>query len=185
MKFTPLSLDGIILFEGPVFEDARGLLQETWQDSRFRDGGVAEEWVQDNLSHSKRAGTVRGLHWQEEPFAQAKLVRVIAGEIIDVVVDMRVMSATYGQSLSVELSGACNHALYVPIGFAHGFCTLQDDTIVTYKTSAYYNAASERCMHWASPELSINWPVNSANAVVSDKDAAAPMFGKLIQSNKP
>jgi dTDP-4-dehydrorhamnose 3,5-epimerase len=183
MKITPLALDGIMLVEGPVFEDARGAFLETWREDRFGQAGMATNWQQDNLSRSRLKGTIRGLHWQMPPFAQAKLVRVITGRILDVIVDIRRGSQTFGQAIGVELSGDVNQALLVPVGFAHGFCTLVDNTVVTYKTSAVYDPSSERSLRWASPDLNIAWPVNTQDAIISEKDGLAPVWADLAQED--
>jgi dTDP-4-dehydrorhamnose 3,5-epimerase len=183
MKITPLALDGIMLLEGPVFEDARGAFIETWREDRFGQASMAIHWHQDNLSKSRYKGTIRGLHWQMPPFAQAKLVRVIEGRILDVVVDIRRESASFGQAIGVALSGDVNQALLVPAGFAHGFCTLADKTIVTYKTSAVYDPASERSLRWDSPDLNIAWPVNTQDAIISEKDRLAPVWAELAQED--
>jgi dTDP-4-dehydrorhamnose 3,5-epimerase len=173
---TPLGPDGLLLIEGPIFADDRGAFIETWRRDRFAESGIAIDWQQDNMSVSKQIGTIRGLHWQLPPFAQAKLVRVVRGAILDVVVDIRQASPTFRQALGVHLSDQVNQALLVPEGFAHGFCTLAPDTVVTYKTSARYDPASERAVHWTSEGLGIDWPVDAQHALLSPKDAAAPML---------
>jgi dTDP-4-dehydrorhamnose 3,5-epimerase len=179
MKITPLALEGIVLIEIPAFEDSRGMFMETWREDRFSDAGVTMKWHQDNLSISRQKGTIRGMHWQIQPFAQAKLVRVVNGRIFDVVVDIRRGSTTFGKAIGVELLGNANQALLVPVGFAHGFCTLENDTIVIYKTSANYNPASERSLNWACPDLQISWPINASEAIVSQKDSDAPAWADL------
>ncbi len=132
------------------------------------------------ISRALRArGTVRGLHFQKPPFAQAKLVRVLNGKILDVVVDLRRSSASYGQHVAVELSDADDEQLLVPAGFAHGFCTLEPNTVVLYKVDAVYSAAHDRGLNWADPKLAIKWPVTAENAVLSDKDRKLPMLDEL------
>lgn len=173
---TPLGLNGLLLIEGPIFADDRGAFIETWRRDRFAEAGIVIDWQQDNMSVSKQVGTIRGLHWQLPPFAQAKLVRVVRGAILDVVVDIRQASPTFGHALGVHLSDQANQALLVPEGFAHGFCTLEPDTMVTYKTSARYDPASERALHWTSDGLGINWPVGAHAALLSPKDAVAPLL---------
>lgn len=179
MKFTTLSLKDILLIDAPAFQDPRGTFIETWRQDQFDAGGVTETWVQDNMSRSTHVGTIRGLHWQLHPFAQAKLVRVIKGSILDVVVDIRASSPTFGHHLSIELADQKNQAIYVPVGFAHGFCTLEDNTIVTYKTSSIYNQASERSLRWSSPRLGITWPALGRPPVLSSKDEMAPCLDQL------
>jgi dTDP-4-dehydrorhamnose 3,5-epimerase len=176
-------MNGLFLVEGTVFADQRGSFSETWRQEWFVDLGVGVGWRQENLSVSNRTGTVRGLHWQLPPFAQAKLVRVVTGSILDVVVDIRRRSSTFGRALCVELSGGKNQSLFVPEGFAHGFCTLEDDTIVTYKTSAIYDPACERAMNWSSPQLGVSWPIGDDQAILSEKDKLAPFWADLVQED--
>lgn len=183
MKITPLSLQEIQFIEATTINDPRGTFMETWHHDRFHAGGVNQTWAQDNLSRSTHAGTIRGLHWQLPPNAQAKLVRVVKGSIFDVVVDVRLSSPTFGQHLSIELSDKQNQAIFVPVGYAHGFCTLEDDTIVTYKTSSIYNQPSERCLNWSSPELSISWPALGKQLLISTKDELAPSLVQLKQED--
>jgi dTDP-4-dehydrorhamnose 3,5-epimerase len=181
MKTSCLSIEGIVLFEGPLFADARGTFFEAWRSDWQAKETRDIVWHQDNVSISPQTGTIRGLHWQVPPYAQAKLVRVIQGKILDVVVDIRQNSATFGQSLAIELSPACNQALFIPIGFAHGFCTLEPDTILLYKASATYHPASERALNWASADLNIAWPISTQEALISDKDRMAPNFKDLMR----
>lgn len=179
MKLLSSFVDGPVLIERDVYSDSRGLFIEAWRDDWLEFSGQPIVWRQDNLSVSKRKGTVRGLHWQVPPAAQAKLVRVIKGRILDVVVDIRRASSTFGTAVGVELCDGLNRSLLVPIGFAHGFCTLEQETIVTYKTSAHYDPSSERAMNWASPNLDLQWPVKPTDAILSEKDAMAPYFSDL------
>ena len=141
--------------------------------------GIDQDFIQDNQSGSHRRGTVRGLHFQIPPFAQAKLVRVLRGRILDVVVDLRRTSPSYGQHLTVELGVDEDEQLFVPAGFAHGFCTLVPDTELYYKVDAVYSAAHERGLNWADPALGIDWPVNHNDAVLSDKDVMLPPLRDL------
>ena len=138
--------------------------------------GVGVEFVQDNESYSKEAYTVRGLHYQSPPHAQDKLVRVVKGRILDVVVDIRTRSNSYGKWTSAELSADNGKQLFVPKGFLHGFMTLEPDTIVAYKVTNFYDGPSDGAVFWASESLGIDWPVAVGKAVLSDKDAAAPPF---------
>lgn len=161
------------------FGDDRGWFSETFRVDTLAAGGIDVAFVQDNQSFSAQAGTVRGLHFQLAPAAQAKLVRVLAGSILDVAVDLRRDSPTYGRHVAVTLDAKGGEQLYVPAGFAHGFCTLEPDTMVAYKVSAYYSAAHDRNLVWNDPDLAIAWPVDEAGAVLSDKDRAAPRFADL------
>jgi dTDP-4-dehydrorhamnose 3,5-epimerase len=172
MNVTRTPIDGLLVIEPQVFKDTRGLFFETWNADKFRrEAGVDCNFVQDNQSRSS-AGVLRGLHYQNEPFAQGKLVRVTCGAAWDVAVDIRKGSATFGKWFGIELSAANNLQLWIPPGFAHGFVALADGTDFLYKVTAQYNRDSERSIVWNDPDLSINWPV--ANVLVSPKDAVAP-----------
>ena len=142
--------------------------------------GVDLEFCQDNESFSSSSGTVRGLHLQVEPHAQGKLVRVLRGAIFDVAVDLRPDSPTFAQHISVELTAEDDRTFWFPAGFAHGFCTLADDTLVGYKVTAFYEPHAERSIRFDDPDLGIDWPVDSASAVLSDKDASAPSFADFL-----
>jgi dTDP-4-dehydrorhamnose 3,5-epimerase len=141
--------------------------------------GIETEFVQDNQSLSVRAGTIRGLHFQAPPFAQAKLVRVVRGRILDVAVDVRRGSPTYGRHVAVELSEENWQQLFIPVGFAHGFCTLTDNTEVIYKVSAPYSAETDGGILWNDPDLGIAWPQLAAPPVLSDKDAKLPTLRSI------
>ena len=179
LDVTPLSLSGVRLIHAKRYSDPRGYFAETYVRRDFAAAGIGQEFVQDNQSYSSARGTVRGLHFQIPPFAQAKLVRVLRGRILDVVVDLRRASPSYGRHLSVELSADTGDQLYVPAGFAHGFCTLAADTEVLYKVDAVYSAEHDRGVNWADPALGIAWPVSEADAVLSAKDAALPLLRDL------
>jgi len=183
MQFYPLALEGLVLVEGPVRADPRGAFMETWRADYFDDAGLPNIWLQDNLSVSVSPFTIRGLHWQTPPFAQAKLVRVVAGEIVDVVVDLRKGSQTFGRSLGVVLSASKNQSLLVPVGFAHGFCTLVPDTMVAYKTGARYAPECERALRWDCPDAGIDWPLNGQEPILSDKDATAQVLKDLGEAD--
>ena len=174
LDVIPLSLSGVRLIRAKRYSDPRGYFAETYVRRDFAAAGIGQEFVQDNQSGSSARGTVRGLHFQIPPFAQAKLVRVLRGRILDVVVDLRRASPSYGRHLSVELGADTGDQLYVPAGFAHGFCTLVADTEVLYKVDAVYSAEHDRGVNWADPALGIVWPVSEADAVLSAKDAALP-----------
>jgi dTDP-4-dehydrorhamnose 3,5-epimerase len=160
--------------------DDRGWFSETFHEHRLRDAGIVHHFIQDNRSSSKRAGTLRGLHYQRPPEAQAKLVCVLRGRILDVAIDIRRGSPTYGTYVSAELSAENGHQLYVPAGFAHGFCTLEDDVEVMYKVSAYYAAALEGGIRWNDPDIKFPWPFEADDIVTSDKDGRLPLLKDFI-----
>ncbi len=159
---------------------------QDWMGSAIRSvvalqeaAGLDVEFVQDNQSLSRPKGTVRGLHFQVPPFAQAKLVRVTRGAVLDIAVDIRKGSPTYGNHIAVELSAEAWNQLYIPEGFAHGFCTLEPDTELLYKVSAPYSRDDDRGIAWNDPDLGIEWPVAEEDAVLSEKDAVQPAFADL------
>ena len=174
MKLTSLALPDIMVMTPKLFFDERGVFTETYSKRRLAQLGIDVEFVQDNHAVSMRAGTVRGLHFQIPPFAQDKLVRVLRGRILDVVVDIRRGSPSFGKSVSVELSAEDWTQIFVPKGYAHGLCTLEDGTEVLYKTSDFYSPECERGILWNDPDLGIDWPVGGAVAALSDKDRALP-----------
>lgn len=161
----------VILVKPRRFGDSRGWFSETYRDDRYVALGVDSGFVQDNQSWSAAAGTVRGLHFQRPPHAQAKLVRCLVGAIWDVAVDLRRGSPTYGGWVGAELTAENGHQLYVPVGFAHGFVTLTDDTHVAYKVSDFYAPETEGGLIWNDPALALAWPLPAGGAVTSDKDA--------------
>ncbi|NTU98958.1 dTDP-4-dehydrorhamnose 3,5-epimerase [Candidatus Falkowbacteria bacterium] len=172
--FKNLEIPGLVLAEGRKFGDDRGFFLETYKQSEFRAGGIMEEFVQDNYSVSKK-GTVRGLHFQLDPYAQGKLVQVISGRVWDVAVDIRKSSPTFGQWYGIELSGDDTKLFYIPAGFAHGFVALEDDTQFMYKCTAEYNKESEGGIRYDDPDLAIAWPLKDG-LLVSEKDAILPFF---------
>lgn len=179
MQVTPTSLPDVRLIVPKRFGDARGYFAETWSERTFAGQGLERRWVQDNQSLSATPGTVRGLHYQLEPYAQTKLVRVLRGRILDVAVDIRRDSPTFGRHVAVELSADGLEQLFVPVGFAHGFCTLEPDTVVAYKVDAFYSHECERAILWNDPALGIAWP-GVAGSVISDKDAVAPPLAVAV-----
>ena len=179
LDVLPLSLPDVKLIRTKRIADTRGYFAESYVRRDFTAAGIADEFVQDNQSFSSSAGTVRGLHFQISPFAQAKLVRVLRGKILDVVVDLRRASATFGKHVTVDLSADNGDQLFVPIGFAHGFCTLVADTEVFYKVNNVYSSAHDRGLNWADPTLGIQWPVNESQAILSEKDRALPNLSAL------
>jgi dTDP-4-dehydrorhamnose 3,5-epimerase len=177
-SITPLALDGCLLIEPGRFADLRGFFSEVFREEWFANTTPPVRFVQDNHSSSRRKGTVRGLHFQRPPRAQAKLIRVTRGAILDVAVDMRDGSSTYGQHITFQLSAENGRQIYMPAGFLHGFCTLEDDTEVTYKVSDTYSASHDGSVRWNDPTLGIQWPVDG-NAILSDKDRIAPLLSDL------
>ena len=159
--------------------DARGWFSEVFRVDQLAEGGITSVFVQDNQSFSAPAGTLRGLHFQTPPAAQAKLVRVLAGAILDVAVDIRHGSPSFGKYVAVRLDAEGGEQLFVPHGFAHGFCTLEPNTMVAYKVDAYYSPANDRAIAWNDPDIGIDWPVTEAEAILSGKDKAAPRLAGL------
>ncbi|HEY0293653.1 MAG TPA: dTDP-4-dehydrorhamnose 3,5-epimerase [Hansschlegelia sp.] len=176
MKFIRHDLDGVVEIRPKRIEDSRGAFCETFRSDLFEAEGLAAGFVQINRSLSRAVGTVRGLHFQLPPFAQAKFVSVTRGAALDVAVDVRRGSPTFGRHVAVRLSAAEGAQLYVPEGFAHGFCTLEPDTEVTYVLTRLYAPAHERGVFWADPALAIPWPVEPGAATLSEKDARAPLL---------
>ena len=156
--------------------DDRGWFSESFHKSRLHNIGITCEFVQDNQSSSTRAGTLRGLHFQLPPAAQAKLLTVVRGKILDVVVDIRRGSPTYGKYVSAELSSESSRQLYVPVGFAHGFLTLENDVLVMYKVSHHYAPAHDMGIRWNDPDVAYPWPVKEADVIVSEKDRRLPLL---------
>jgi dTDP-4-dehydrorhamnose 3,5-epimerase len=179
MKVEPLAIPEVLLIEPRRFEDARGFFSEVYNREAFRAAGIEAEFVQDNHSLSRDAGVVRGLHFQTPPHAQGKLVRVLRGAILDVAVDLRRGSATYGRHVATELSGRNWRQLWVPPGFAHGFCTLEPDTEVAYKVTDIYAPDCDKGLAWDDLALGIAWPVDSRAAILSDKDRRHPLLAEL------
>ena len=176
MQFEPLTLSGLLVLRPTRHGDARGWFSEVWRRDQWEAAGVRADFVQDNQSLSAQQGTVRGLHFQLPPFAQAKLVRCVAGRVLDVTVDIRRSSPTFGQAVAVELTADGGEQLFIPAGFAHGFCTLEPNTSLAYKVDAYYSAAHDRGILWSDPALGIEWPVSEAEALLSDKDRKQPLL---------
>jgi dTDP-4-dehydrorhamnose 3,5-epimerase len=170
MQFIPTSIPDVILIESKIYQDKRGFFLETYQSEVFKQAGITTTFVQDNLSGSGK-GTLRGLHYQIKQ-TQAKLVRVAAGEIYDVAVDLRRSSPTFGQWTAVRLSSENKHQVYIPTGFAHGFYVLSDWAEVCYKASDFYAPDYERTLLWNDPQLGIEWPlIDQTEPVISPKDA--------------
>jgi dTDP-4-dehydrorhamnose 3,5-epimerase len=173
------ALPGPLLISSCRFIDSRGDFTETYSARDFWNLGIEDSFVQDNQSRSTKRGTVRGLHFQLRPQAQAKLVRVVRGRILDVAVDLRRSSPFFGCHVAVELSAEAANQLYIPVGFAHGFCTLEPDTEVAYKISSLYTPELDRGLAWNDPQLGIAWPVSEAEAELSAKDQRQPLLAEL------
>lgn len=176
MQISETALQGVKILRPKRFEDERGWFSETFREQALADAGIAMRFVQDNQSLSRLAGTVRGLHFQTPPFAQAKLVRVIRGAILDVAVDLRRNSPTRGRHVAVELSAATGEQLLVPEGFAHGFVTREPDTEVLYKVSAPYAPAHDAGLRWNDPDLAIDWKIEGFAPQLSARDKALPLL---------
>lgn len=169
-------IEGLLVIRPKVFQDDRGYFYESYNARGFADAGISSVFVQDNQSLSSR-GVLRGLHFQRPPFAQAKLVRVISGSVLDIAVDIRKNSPTYGKHFAIELSGENKTMFYIPEGFAHGFATLEDHTVFTYKCAGYYDKASEDTLLWNDPALGIDWMISEP--VLSEKDKTGKLLSDL------
>jgi len=180
MEIVETGLPGVLQLRPRRFGDARGWFSEVWNAEGFARAGVAADFVQDNHSCSVAAGTVRGLHYQRPPAAQGKLVRVVRGRIRDVAVDVRAGSAHYGRWVAAELSAENGWQLWVPRGFLHGFATLEPDTEVVYKVDAPYAADCDGAVRFDDPDLAIDWGIDPSRAVLSEKDARAPLFRDFV-----
>jgi dTDP-4-dehydrorhamnose 3,5-epimerase len=175
---TSLTLPRIIATKRHA--DHRGWFSEIFHEKRLHEFGITCRFVQDNLSVSSRAGTLRGLHFQLPPAAQVKLIIIVSGRILDVAVDVRQGSPTFGKCVSVELSADSGYQVYVPIGFAHGFLTLEDDVIVMYKVSEYYAEAHDSGIRWNDPDVAFPWPVKNVDVIISEKDARLPFLKNFV-----
>jgi dTDP-4-dehydrorhamnose 3,5-epimerase len=174
VKIEETALPGVLLLTPKAFGDDRGTFMEAFRQDVFAGAAPGVVFVQDNVSLSRRKGTVRGLHYQRPPMGQGKLVRCGRGAILDVAVDIRSGSPNYGRHVAVELGAENRRQLWVPSGFLHGFCTLTDDAEVLYKVTAHYSPQHDGAVAWDDPDLGIAWPVDAASAILSAKDAAAP-----------
>lgn len=179
IETKPLHISGLYVFRPKRIEDSRGYFSETFRRDALEAAGIESDFPQENQSFSRERGTIRGLHFQTPPTAQTKLVRVIKGAILDIAVDIRRNSPHFGQHVAVELSASNGMQLYIPSGFAHGFCTLEPDTEVVYKVSSFYSAAHDGGILWCDPDLKISWPVAAEKAVISDKDRKHPRLADL------
>lgn len=175
MKITKTALDGVVIIEPQVFEDTRGYFFESWNKAKMEEAGLNYDFIQDNQSKSCY-GTIRGIHFQKGEFSQAKLVRVLQGTVLDVAVDLRKDSKTFGQHVAVELSAENNRQLMIPRGFGHGFSVLTPTAVFAYKCDNVYNKASEAGIRFDDPALGIDWKVKPEEAVLSDKDKILPFL---------
>lgn len=176
MKINKTEFPGLLLIEPKVFEDDRGYFFESYNKSNFESEGLNLNFVQDNFSKSTK-GTIRGLHFQINPFAQGKLCQVISGKVLDIAVDLRINSPTFGKYYSIVLSEENHLQLYIPEGFAHGFSVLSEEAIFHYKCTNFYNRESERVIRFDDPDLKINW--NVEYPIVSEKDLKGSFFSEL------
>ena len=181
MPFVKTGIPGLLVFEPNVFEDSRGYFFESYNENTFRAEGIDARWVQDNQS-SSTYGVIRGLHYQLPPFAQSKLVRVLRGKILDVVVDIRKGSPTYGKVFAQKLSAKNKKQLFIPAGFAHGFSVLSKKAEVLYKCDGFYNKEAEGGIIYNDPALAIDWGIPGADAIVSDKDKLLPLMADCKNS---
>lgn len=179
LKTERLAIPDVVLITPAKFGDDRGFFSETYSERDAKSAGIDAHLVQDNHSLSAQRGVVRGFHFQAPPHAQGKLVRVVRGRILDVAVDIRTGSPTFGQHVAVELSAANWSQLWIPTGFAHAFCTLEDNTEVIYKVTDYYAPDCEGGIMWNDPDLGIDWPIRSTEATLSAKDAKLPTLREL------
>lgn len=176
MKILKTELEGVLIIEPDFFPDSRGFFFESFNKKKYEDAGMNFEFVQDNISKSNK-GTVRGLHYQVGEFAQGKLCQVLTGSVMDVAVDIRSGSPTYGKHVAVELTGANHKQIWIPPGFAHGFSVLEDDTIFSYKCTAFYSKIDERAILYNDAELNIDWKIKEP--IVSEKDLEAKKFSEI------
>ena len=181
MKVIETELSGVKIFEPAVFSDSRGCFLETWQKKNYEAAGIESSFVQDNVSVSQK-NVLRGLHYQY-PHPQGKLVQLLAGEVLDIAVDIRLGSPTFGKWVSVELSETNYRQLYIPPGFAHGFCVVSDRAVFSYKCTDYYDPASEGGIAWDDADLNINWPVDKPK--LSVKDSKYPKLADIPADRLP
>ena len=177
MNFIETAIKGVYIIEPKVFNDARGYFCETWKKEEFEANIGKVDFIQDNESKSSY-GVLRGLHYQKGLFSQAKLVRVIKGKVLDVAVDIRRHSPTFGQHVMAELSEDNKRQLFIPRGFAHGFLVLSEEAIFTYKVDNVYAPQAEAGIRWNDPQLKIDWPIEKMNVITSEKDLKAPAFSE-------
>lgn len=183
MNFEQTALPGVLLCHPVVHADDRGCFLETYRRNCFHEAGVLCDFVQENEAYTKKAGTLRGLHYQATPFAQAKLLRVLSGAILDVVVDVHPKSLHFGRSVAVKLAASDRTSLFVPAGYAHGYITLTEDVLVSYKVDRPYAPSAERSVRWNDPTLGIDWGIT--DPLLSDKDRRAPPLSAVREEDFP
>lgn len=181
-RFKELDIPGVILIQPKLFQDGRGFFLETYRTNSFIDNQITPNFVQENFSRSKK-GVLRGLHYQLDPYPQGKLVKVIQGKVMDVILDIRFGSPWFGKTICVELDDINHHQVYIPPGFAHGFCVLSETADIFYKCTHYYNHVSERGINWADPDLKIAWPIE--HPIISPKDAIYPCLRSVPVEELP
>ncbi len=179
MNIIKTAIDGVVIIEPRVFSDDRGYFYEAFSQHEFDEKVSKTIFVQDNQSKSSY-GVLRGLHLQKPPYAQAKLVRVVQGRVLDVAVDLRTDSPTFGKHVKVELSDTNHRQLFIPKGFAHGFVVLSEEVVFQYKCDSYYCKESEMALAWNSPELEIDWEIDSSDIILSEKDEKNPSFKNFV-----
>lgn len=177
MQIIKTSIEGLLIIKPTVFEDGRGYFYESYNEIAFKNEGITDKFVQDNQSLSQ-PGVLRGLHFQKPPYAQGKLVRVIKGAVLDIAVDIRKNSPSYGKHVDIVLDEKNKLMLWIPVGFAHGFLTLDSDTIFSYKCTNVYNRESEECILWNDSDININWNIKQPN--LSEKDKQGKHFSDFI-----
>lgn len=179
MDIFETALSGVKKIQPDIFTDSRGVFQETYQFERYRKVGIDCDFVQDNFVSSERKGTIRGLHFQKPPAAQAKLISVIQGAVMDVVVDLRHGSPTFGKAEAFHLTAEEGTQIFMPVGFAHGYCTLNNNSAVLYKVSSPYAPDLEAGIIWNDPELNITWPVDVKDMIIAERDQKLPRLSEL------
>ncbi len=179
MEISRLSIPDVCILKPALHRDGRGFFSESYNRRRLESLGIQLDFVQDNHAYSAHKGTIRGLHFQSPPHAQAKLIRVVRGAIFDVAVDLRQGSPSYGRWVSAVIGADAWNQILVPVGFAHGLCTLEDDTEVLYKVTDYYDRGCDHGIAWNDPTLGIDWPVAPSAAIVSERDQQQPAFANL------
>ena len=181
MPFTKTSIPGLVIYEPTVFEDSRGYFFESYNQKIFNDGGIESIFVQDNQSFSTY-GVIRGMHFQLPPHGQNKLVRVMKGRVLDVALDLRKGSPTYGKTYCIELTEENNKQVLIPVGFAHGFSVLSETAVVLYKCDSFYNKQSEKGIRFDDPALGIDWKIPPGKIIISDKDRQLPLLSECFNT---
>jgi dTDP-4-dehydrorhamnose 3,5-epimerase len=180
MEVLQTEIEGLLIIEPKAFADDRGFFMETYNRDRYMQAGIVDVFLQDNVSVSKK-GTLRGLHYQAPPFSQGKLVQVLRGAVLDVAVDIRFGSPTFGKYVSVELSAENKKQFWIPVGFAHGFVALEDDTLFSYKCTNVYSPECDRGVRWNDEQIGIAWPFPESELLISEKDKVQPLLKDIAQ----